>query len=147
MLSDNVLCAIQIIDCLSSCPLNERGVRAMMDADINLKIDAPMHLVKDVKSKMRRGALIKRTATGNLLCRSAEDITLMDLYDVIHLGIPLGSVMEFEYRDLLSMLYVKKHTSVKIVEDHIRGELKEHLENIKISSLISNSTPLLIASK
>lgn len=143
MLSDSVLCAIQIVDCLSSCHINARGVKAMMDEEINRSIDAPTHLIKDVKSKMRRGSLIKRTTTGNQLCRSAEEITLMDLYNVIHLGIPLGSVIELKCRDLLSMQNVKRYTGIKIVEDHIRGELKEYLESIKISSLISDSTPLL----
>lgn len=142
MLSDSILCAIQIIDCLSTCQQNERGVRTMMDADINRRIEAPTHLVKDVKSKMRRAALIKRTATGSQLCRSAERITLMDLYEVMHLGIPLGNAIEFECRELLSMLHVKKYACIKVVEDHIRGELKEQLENVKISSLISDSTHL-----
>lgn len=136
MLSDNVLCAIQVIDCLSSCPPNERGINAMMDSDINERIDAPMHLVKDVKSKMRLGSLIKRTPMGSQLCRSAEDITLMDLYTVMHSGIPLGSTREFEYRDMFNILYVDKYKNIRKVEDRLRAELKEHLESITISSLI-----------
>lgn len=142
MLSDNVLCAIQIIDCLSSYSPNKRETNAMMDADINERIDALMHLVKDVKSKMRQGALIKRTATGSQLCRSPEEITLMDLYRVIHSGIPLGSAKEFEYRDMFNVLYIDKYKNIKTVEDRIRAELKKHLESITISSLILSSGSL-----
>lgn len=90
---------------------------------------------------MRLGALIKRTATGSQLCRSVEEITLMDLYTVIHSGVPLGSLRELEYRDMFNILYVNKYKSIKIVEDRIRAELKERLEGIIISSLISAQPP------
>lgn len=138
MFSDKVICAIMILMTLKMCPSDAKGRHALSSAEILNKIGVERGLYRWVRSELTKAKLIESVSQKCMLCKDVAKITLMDLMQLLHHGIPLGNPLMLTWNKgnyYENELYV----TVRSKEEEIFQRLRKDFESVRIFELIEDT--------
>jgi|WetSurMetagenome_2_1015567.scaffolds.fasta_scaffold13470_1 DNA-binding IscR family transcriptional regulator len=145
MLSSKIIAAVEIIQALEPILDKKEGTRNLKLRSLNSSLlsvmcTEPLHIILRALKNLTKYKWIGRNSGGYYLIIHPEDVSLYDLYKILHGGIPLGDVadgLNKNYRDIHQWIKMEK------TEDRLMNILENELRQIKLSDMIINNLVIL----
>lgn len=138
MFSDRVICAIMILMTLKMCPCDTKGRRALLSTELLNKIRVERSLYRRVRSDLTKAGLIECVSQKCMLSKDVRKLTLMDLMQLLHHGIPLGNPLMLTWNKG-DYYENERYATVRSKEEEIFQRLRKDFESVRIFELIEDT--------